>query len=126
MDMTLDEVRHELAVIHDELLALPTDAFGRRSELRDRQHELRQLSSQLLERTELHDADTLRKAYHRLHAVRDHLLDQRLSESSTSVGDAGVDSDFTNAVNRAIDAGIGTDEIEKRLEQILRDLRNAG
>ena len=125
MEPTLDQVRQELADIHEELLALPADAFGRRSELRDRQHELRQLSAKLVEGEALHDAAALQAAYKRLHQVRDHLLDQRLISASTSVGDAGIESDFTDAVNRAIDAGIGIDEIEVRLQEILQQLRSS-
>jgi hypothetical protein len=45
---------------------------------------------------------------------------------TTSVGDAGIDSQFTNAVNRAIDAGIGIDEIETRLKKILDQMRSSG
>jgi hypothetical protein len=45
MEPTLDQVRQGLADIHDEPLALPTDALDRRSRLKDRQQEqLRKLS----------------------------------------------------------------------------------
>ena len=126
MEPTLDQVRQELAGIYEELLELPTDDFSRRSELRTRQHELRQLSARLVEGEPLHDSETLKQAYNRLHRVRDHLLDQRLVSASTSVGDAGIDSEFTDAINRAIDAGVGIDEIEGRLNEIIRQLRSSG
>lgn len=126
MEPTLDQVRQELAEIYEELLELPADDFARRAELRSRQHELRQVSARLVEGEPLHDADTLRQAYNRLHRVRDHLLDQRLVSTSTSVGDAGIESEFTEAVNRAIDAGVGIDEIEDRLNEIIRQLRTSG
>lgn len=47
MDANLDSVRRELADIHDQLLALPADDFAKRSELKEPQNELRQLSHQM-------------------------------------------------------------------------------
>jgi hypothetical protein len=123
---TLDQVRQELTDVYEELLTLPPDAFERRTELRERQNELRQLSHQLIEGQPLHDAVSLKAEYDRLQEVRDRLLEQHLSHMTTSVGDAGIDSQFTNAVNRAIDAGIGIDEIETRLKKILDQMRSSG
>lgn len=126
MNSKLEEVRKELAEIHEQLLSLPADDYTRRSELKDRQNELRQLSHQLLEGEPLHDAASLRAAFQRLQEVRDRLLDKHLSAgASTSVGDAGIDSDFTSVVNKAIDAGIGIDEVEARLKEILEQLRSS-
>ena len=107
-------------------MTLPADAFDRRSQLKDRQNELRQLSAQLIEGEALHDAATLKAAYERLAAVRDHLLDQKLSPQSTSIGDAGIEGEFVNAVNKAIDHGLGIDEIEKRLAEIIDQMKSAG
>lgn len=125
MEPTLEEVRQELTDIHEELLALPVGELGRRSDLRERQNTLRQLSRSLIEGQPLHDKAVLRAAYERLQEVRDRLLNQHLSHSSTSVGDAGIGSEFTNAVNKLIDAGIGIDEIEARLKEILSQMRSA-
>ncbi|MFV1961817.1 MAG: hypothetical protein ACC658_08275 [Acidimicrobiia bacterium] len=123
MEPTLDQVRQELADIHDELLALPSDAFDRRSRLKDRQNELRQLSHRMVDGQKLHNAAHLKAAYDRLHSVRDHLLDERIGASST--GDDAVWGEISLAINKAIDAGVGTDEIEKRLKEILGQLRSS-
>ncbi len=56
MELNLDQVRQELADIHEELFALPQDDFSRRVELKDRQHELRQMSARLVEGQPMHDA----------------------------------------------------------------------
>jgi hypothetical protein len=120
MEPTLDQVRQELADIPYELLALPTDAFDRRSRLKDRRHELRQLSHRIVDEQELHDAAHLRAAYDRLHSVRDHLLEDRLAASS--MGDDAVWGEFSVVINKAIDARVGANEIERRLKEILRQL----
>ncbi len=126
MEPNLEQVRRELTDIHEELLALPTDDFARRSELKERQNELRQLSHKLLEGEPLHNAETLRAAFNRLQEVRDRLLEKRLSTGvATSIGDAGIDADFTSVVNKAIEAGIGIDEIEARMKEILEQLRSS-
>lgn len=125
MQPSLDKVRRELAEIHDQLLALPPDDFERRTVLKDRQNELRQLSYALLEGEPLHDREVLRAAYERMSELRDRLLDQHLMYSSTSAGDAGIDGAFTEAINRAIDNGLGIDQVEARLQQILRQMRSS-
>lgn len=124
MHPSLSEVRQELAVIHDQLLALPPNAFSERFELKERQRDLRRLSYELLEGEPLHDQELLRAEYKRLQEVRDRLLDQHLSHHSVSVGDAGIEGAFVTAINKAIDAGIGVDEIEARLKEILGQMRN--
>ena len=116
MESNLDQVRQELADIHEQLINLPTDAFAQRSELRDRQHELRQISARLVEAERAHDQEALKTAYQRLQEVRDRLIDQLLRSSSMSIEDA---------VNRSIDSGVSKDEIERRLEEILERLRNS-
>lgn len=94
--------------------------------MRSRQSELRQLSHQLIEGEPLYDIDALRSAYQRLEEVRDLLLDSHMSEgSSTSVGDTGIDSDLTTALNNALDAGMSIDE-EARLEEILNQMHSTG
>ena len=123
MEPTLDQVRQELADIHDELLALPADDFDRRSRLKDRQNELRQLSHQMIDDQPLHDAAHLRAAYHRLQSLRDRLLDDRIGVAST--GDDAVWGEMSLAINNAIDAGVGTDEVERRLNEILGQLRSS-
>ncbi len=126
MEPTLEEVRKELTEIHEELLSLPADAYERRVELKERQNELRQLSHRLLEGQPLHDAEALRAAFKRLEGVRDRLLEKRISTgAATSVGDAGIESDFTALVNSAIDAGLGLDEVEARLREILEQMRSS-
>ena len=123
MEPTLDQVRQELADIHDELLALPTNDFDQRSRLKDRQNELRQLSHQMIDDQPLHDAAHLRAAYDRLHSLRDRLLDDRIGVAST--GDDAVWGEMSLAINKAIDAGVGTDEVERRLNEILGQLRSS-
>ena len=126
MDATLDQVRQELSQVYEELLDLPHDAYERRAELQDRQNELRQLSHQLIESKPQHDKAELKAAYQHLHDERDRLLDRHISVGfSQSVGDAGIDSTFTTAVNKAMDEGLGLDEIEARLNAILDELRQA-
>jgi len=125
-ESTLEQVRQELADIYEEMLSLPVDDYERRSALKDRQNELRQISRQLIAGQPLHDAAVLKAAYERLEQVRDRLLDQRLTHTSTSVGDAGIESTFTSAINKAIDAGAGLDEVEARLKEILDQMRSTG
>jgi flagellar basal body-associated protein FliL len=122
----LEQVRQELTDIYEEMLSLPVDDYERRSALKDRQNELRQISRQLIAGQPLHDAAVLKAAYERLEQVRDRLLDQRLTHTSTSVGDAGIESTFTSAINKAIDAGAGLDEVEARLKEILDQMRSTG
>ena len=123
MKPTLDQVRQELADIHDELLELPADDFDRRAELKSRQNELRQLSGRLVDGLPLHDAATLKAAYERLQVVRDHLIEERLGASSS--GGDSVWGGIGIALNRAIDDGIGTAEIEERIKEILEQLRTS-
>lgn len=125
MDANLDSVRRELADIHDQLLALPADDFAKRSELKERQKELRQLSHQLIEGEPLHSRAALKAAYERLQQVRDRLLDLHLMHTSTSAGDAGIDGTFTDAVNKAISSGMGIDEVEARLREIIDQMRSS-
>lgn len=125
MEPTLDEVRDELAAIHDRLLDLPTDAYAQRAELKDRQNELRQKSHQLAEGLPLHDRDALISAFNRLAKERDRLLATRLSVVGEGAGDAGIDNVFINAVNTAIESGVGIDEIEKRLAEIVQQMKSA-
>lgn len=126
MEPTLDQVRQELADIHDSLLSTAPDDFTTRSQLKDRQNELRQLSSKLIEGEPLHDRAALKAAYERLQQVRDRLLDQHMSQMSTSVGDAGVDAHFTAAINKAMDGGLGIDEVEARMKEILEQMKTSG
>ena len=37
----------------------------------------------------------------------------------------GVEADFTATVNKAMDAGMGLDEIESQLKTVIRQLRSA-
>lgn len=125
MEPTLDTVRRELADIHDELLGLPTDDFARRSALRERQNELRRLSHEMIDGEPLHDREVLKAAYKRLQEVRDRMLDLHLTHSSTSVGDAGIDGAFTDVINKAIDAGMGIEDVEAQLREIIRQMRSS-
>lgn len=125
MEQTLDQVRDELAAIHDELLALPSDAFGKRSALKERQNELRQKSHRMAEGLPLHDKEALLSAFKRLEKERDRLLATRLHVVGEGAGDAGIDNVFINAVNTAIESGVGIDDIEKRLAEILQQLKSA-
>lgn len=118
-------MRNELSEIHDKLLALPADSFDERSKLKDRQNELRKVSHELIEGEPLHSREALKAAYERLQEVRDRLFELHLQHSSTSAGDAGIESDFTNTINKAIDAGAGLDEVEARLKKILEQMRSS-
>ena len=126
MEPKLDQIRQELTDIHDELLALPPDAYDRRTELQNRQRELRQLSHELVEGEPLHDAQRLKAAYARLQKTRDRLLGKHMQFVTTEAGDAGISGEFTTTINRAIDAGMGIDEIEARLKEIIDQLRRSG
>lgn len=125
MEPTLDQVRDELAAIHDELLELPANDFTRRTELKDRRNTLRQKSHELAEGLPLHDKAALVAAFERLAKERDRLLSARLSVTGEGAGDAGIDNVFIGAVNAAIEAGIGIDDIELRLAEILRQMKSA-
>lgn len=125
MEPTLDEVREELAAIHDELLSLPVNNFDRRSALKDRQQELRQLSHEMADGLPMHNKDILVAEFKRLQQVRDRLLDERLSVTGEGVGDAGIDNMFINAVNSAIESGAGLDEVEKRINKIIVQMKSA-
>jgi hypothetical protein len=41
------------------------------------------------------------------------------------VGDAGIDNMFINAVNSAIEAGAGLDEVERRINKIIVQMKSA-
>lgn len=123
MEKTLDEVRLELAGIHEQLLTLPPDAFAARVELRERQNELRALSHELVAAKEVHDAAALRAAYVRLQEVRDSLVQARRGVAVSSAG-AARDA-IANSVMAAIDAGMGKTAIESLLEEILEKLRSS-
>jgi hypothetical protein len=118
MEPTLDEVREELAGIHDQLLALPRDDFAGRAELAVRRDELRRLSHELADGHQVSDPETLKAAFIRLQHVRDKLIEQHVS------GDVGMDGAFMTAINQAIDAGTGLDEVEARIQEVLRQIRN--
>jgi len=71
----------------------------------------------------LHDAAHLKAAFQRLQSLRDRLLDDRIGASST--GDDAVWGEMFTAINSAIDAGVGTNEIEERLKEILGQIRRS-
>lgn len=121
--MTLDQVRRELADIHDQLLSLPADAFDQRAVLMDRQNALRQLSRRLLEEVPIENADILRAEFTRLQEVRDRLLEQRIS--GASIGGDALWGEFSLVINKAIDAGVGTDQIEARIKEIFDKIRSS-
>lgn len=125
MEQTLDQIRDELAAIHDELLSLPADDFGRRSDLKERQNELRQKSHQMAEGLPMHDREALLAAFKRLEKERDRLLATKLDVGGEGAGDAGIDNLFISAVNKAIDSGVGIDDIEKRLAEIMQQMKSA-
>lgn len=120
---SLDEVRAELAAIHDELLRLPADDYTRRVELQDRRNQLRALSHDLARKLPEPARQSLVAEFERLAKARDHILDQLLSPSGESVGDAGVSPAMTRIINDAIESGLGLDEIERQIKSILKRLR---
>lgn len=124
--MNLDQVRQELTDIHEELLTLPADAFDRRAELQGRKTELRQLSAQLIEGEPLHDPEVLRAAFKRLSDVRDQLLSNYLSPGSTGAMDTTFDGEFTSVVNKAMTSGLGIDEVERRMAEIIQQMKSTG
>ncbi len=126
MDMNLDQVRQELTDIHEELLRLPADDFDRRAELQGRKTELRQLSAQLIEGEPLHDAEVLRAAFQRLSDVRDQLLSNYLSPGRSGTMDTTFDGEFTSMVNKAMTSGLGIDEVEARMAEIIKQMKSTG
>jgi hypothetical protein len=68
------------------------------------------------------DLDSFRRE---LADIHDRLLDLLLAHTSTSLGDDGIDGEFTDAINRAIDAGIGIDESEARLEEFVAQMQSS-
>lgn len=121
--LSLDEIRTELAAIHDELLTLAGDDFGRRVELHDRRNHLRALSGKLADQLPGPTREVLVAAFERLNRARDAILDQRMAPGSESVGDAGIPQRVTDAINAAIDEGMGLDEIEGQIRVVLDSLR---
>jgi hypothetical protein len=73
----------------------------------------------------MHNKEILVAEFKRLHQVRDRLLDERLSVTGEGVGDAGIDNMFINAVNSAIEAGAGLDEVERRINRIIVQMKSA-
>lgn len=120
---SLDEVRAELAAIHEELLTLPTDDYSRRVELQDRRNELRALSHDLTRQLPESARNALTAEFQRLAKERDRILNQLLSPTGESVGDTGVSEKMTRAINAAIESGLGLDEIERQIKHILDRLR---
>lgn len=123
MDPTgLDDVRSELAAIHEELFELPADDFTRRVELQDRRNEMRALSRDMAGELPPAARDALVAEFERLSRARDRILKLRLMHHPESVGDAGLSSAFTDAVNSAIESGLGLDEIQRQIHSILEQL----
>lgn len=120
---SLDEIRAELAAIHDELLALPPSDYSRRVELADRRNQLRARSRELAEALDSPARETLIAEFERLSRLRDWILDQRLSPASESIGDAGISSLVSEAINTAIEKGLGLDEVESQIRTVLDRLR---
>lgn len=123
MSSQLDQVRAELAAIHDELLSIPGDDYARRVELQDRRNHLRALSAELTEPLPGPARQTLLADFERLHRARDHILELTLGPVSESIGDAGLSYALTTAINDAIAQGMGIDEIEKQIRTVLGQLR---
>lgn len=124
MNAKLDEVRSELAAIHEELLALPADDFSRRVELQNRRNELRALSADLASDMPAEVRESLLAAFERLSRTRDAILDQHISPGSQSVGDAGIPPMLSAAINQAIEQGLGLDEVEEQIRRIVDQLRD--
>jgi hypothetical protein len=122
----LKEVREELASIHEELLVSPGISYDRRAELKTRQHDLRALSARLVAEYETDHREALVDEFDRLHRLRDAVIALHVSPQATAVGFGGVDADFNDVVNKAIDAGADRAEIERKLEEVLRRLRSSG
>ena len=45
---------------------------------------------------------------------------------STEAGDVGVTGDITTTINKAMNAGMGLDEVEARMKEIIEQLRSSG
>ncbi len=120
--MSLDEVRAELAAIHEELVDLPAEDFARRVALQDRRHHLRALSHELTSELPEGARHALVAEFDRLSRTRDRILQHRLIHHPESVGDAGLSSIFTDAVNSAIEHGMGLEDIEKQIRSVLERL----
>jgi uncharacterized protein (DUF58 family) len=121
----------QLAEIQDELIRLPTDAFGRRWELRVRQDDLRctarKLSYALFE--DLFDEDLLEQ----LHALRQEMrrIEKRRIDLVSQSGSSGAgmgDMHSLNAatMNMAMDEAAGLPAIKKRIGLIKGALIDRG
>lgn len=114
----LDEIRAELAGIQEQLLALPDDAFGERSRLVERQHELRAEAEGL--RDELPETRAaLVDELERLRARYDEIMRQRLNVAAAGAGDeaqGGVAS--AQEVAFRMDEATGRRDLERRIVRL--------
>lgn len=127
MDGDLDEVRTELAAIADELIGLPAEAFARRADLHDRQHELRAEAARL----GAHDPTWLRAREAVLLRRIAELDERRLRVSSVGggaggAGGAAIDPYEFIMLNQAITEGLGIPELQAELARVRARLAASG
>lgn len=121
MARSIDDVLRELAVVQDELLAVPPDDFGRRAELLTRQDALR--SEAAAARTAVPDdlsADQLERQIEHLEAEILRHLDTRPAASAgaqTGMG-GGIDPYFLQEMNQKAAAAFGLEVKQAELQRL--------
>lgn len=113
-----DTVRYELEAAKQRLAELPSHAYQRRIDARER---IRDLETELAEASRP-SAEVLRHELAELEARFDELADARIRASFASGGIAGdgVDPDFLSDANRKIDFETGIERVEQRIREIRR------
>jgi hypothetical protein len=119
-EMSLDEVRTELAEIDRKLGEIPDDAFAERVGLRERWLELMALAAELREASRT--PDELRKELQDLRRVRDEIHERHLSIGNIGAGGGpgggGIDIEFVTEMNRTIDEAWDLAKVERRIRQL--------
>lgn len=125
--MELEAILRELGEIQDRLNQLPHDAFAERSELRERQEELRSTARRMSD--ERQDPDTVEgiaQQIRHLEHRRDQVLGNRLSPSSaaqTGMG-GGIDPEYVHQMNRQMAEAADLEGIEAELSRLRGRLRS--
>lgn len=123
-DLTLDEVRVELAEIQRQLSELPDDAFGERISLREQQRDLQARAGEL--RQSSRTPAQLVKELADLRRLRDDIFDRYLSIGNIGggggPGGGGIEVEYVNEVNRTIDQAWDRAKIDRRIAELEADL----
>lgn len=116
----LDEIRRELASLAERLIDVPESAIAERTEIIERQRELRAIVRERVTAGDLLSADQLERSIEVLRRqIADH-YGNRLSHSSgpqTGLG-GGLDPKQLHEMNRKMDALADIDGMKKRLRTL--------